>query len=145
MSMLATIYLCAALAVALGDATEPGTEVEPYWPKITPTKLNTREIAIPINFDPARRDEIKELFLYVTSDKGKTWRKADTATPDRQAFVFRAETDDLYGFCLQITSKNNQLEPADITAAGLQMQVLIDTRPEKQVAEEDGSRRPEKP
>ena len=70
---------------------------------------------IPIDYNPARRREIKELLLYVSPDQGQTWQQHAVAMPDRDAFfTFNAPADGIYWFNMVVVDKSGRREPADV-------------------------------
>src|SRR5262249_15701465 len=73
-----------------------------------------RAIQIPINFNPPRRHEIRELLLFVSTDQGATWNQEARAKPDSQFFSFYAANDGVYWFAIAILDVNNQLNPPDL-------------------------------
>jgi hypothetical protein len=75
------------------------------------TTMDKHSFRIPIFVDPARAKEIDWLYLHVSSDKGKTWKKAQGVSPDKEFFAFSAPKDGLYWFAVQIVSKDLRLFP----------------------------------
>jgi hypothetical protein len=92
--------------------------------------LNQRECKIPIVLtdDPVRRAEIRQLFLFVSTDEGKTWRQEAVAAPTQEAFPFFAPKDGIYWFNVSIMDKNNQSDPPDVSAVPPAMKMVVDTR-----------------
>lgn len=89
--------------------------------------ISLRNFNIPINVDPNRRQEIKELVLMVSTDQGKNWNEAGAATPDQSVFAYNAPGDGLYYFNLVIVDRQGRRDPADVRAIPPAMRVLIDT------------------
>lgn len=91
------------------------------WP------INQRNLRVPIRVDPARRSEIKELHLFVSSDLGRTWNQQGVAPPDQDAFPFFAPTDGVYWFSVEVIDQRGNRDPADIYRAPPAQKVFIDT------------------
>jgi hypothetical protein len=91
--------------------------------------LNQRAIQIPIEFNPSRRREIRELLLFVSEDQGRNWTQEAVAKPTDEAFNFSAKRDGVYWFSVCIIDLNGRREPVDINAAPPGLKVLIDTQP----------------
>src|SRR5262249_20805329 len=68
--------------------------------------MKERSIQIPINFNEKRRHEIRDLFLYVSTDQGVTWNNEGRATPDKQFFAYTAPNDGVYWFAVMIIHQN---------------------------------------
>ncbi len=92
------------------------------WP------LNTPKFQIPIRVHQERKDQIKELVLYVSKDKGKTWEVSTRAKPNQEAFTFAAKEDGPHWFSIGIIDIKGVQEPADITRAQVGQKVLVDTQ-----------------
>ena len=89
--------------------------------------MSTRDIAIPITIDPTRRSEIEHMILWVSPDRGQTWREGGVAKPDTPAFTYKAHDDGHYWFIVQIVDKQNRKEPENPAAADVGKKVIIDT------------------
>jgi hypothetical protein len=112
MSALHAVLFCLSLPVA--------AETESYV-------LNSREFQIPILVDPARRDDIREVRLYLSIDNGKTWNLQARATPDQKVFTVHAAKDGLHLFKVQVLDRKNQAEPADILRAPVGLIVRVES------------------
>lgn len=101
------ILLTLATGIALPDETE--------W-----TAAGAK---IPIEYHPTKKDEIRRLALYVSSDRGGTWTEHSTAQPGQPHFQFTAPKDGPYWFVLVIEDRDGKQEPADVSKAdpGLKM------------------------
>jgi hypothetical protein len=87
-----------------------------------------RDIEIPINFEEGRRNEIRELLLYVSKNQGESWEIADRKMPNQTVFKYLALEDGVYWFSMMIIDKKGQKDPADINSTPPGMKVLIDTK-----------------
>ena len=90
------------------------------------TMRNTN-LEIPIRINDAKRPDIKELELHVSTDQGRTWTLAGRAKPEQQAFGFHASGDGLYWFSVCAIDKTGRRDPEDIATAKPALKVLIDT------------------
>lgn len=89
--------------------------------------MKTRQMGIPFRVDPNRRDEIKLIILYVSTDEGKSWTKSGEATPDKDGFKFEASKDGMHWFAVQIVYLSDSKEPADLKNLMPMQHILIDT------------------
>jgi hypothetical protein len=88
-------------------------------------EVDTRDFAIPVFITPGRRNEVKELLLYVSEDQGKSWCLASRVTPDCKEFVFHATKDGVYWFTVVVIDPQGRQEPKDITKAPPGQKVLV--------------------
>ena len=117
------------------------------------TTMDKRSFRIPIFVNPVRAKEIDWLYLYVSCDKGKTWKKVIGATPDQKFFAFSAPKNGLYWFAVQIVSKDLKLSPPSTRDMQPGQKVLVSmaarvpARSDKEeIAEiEEGGERTERP
>lgn len=91
--------------------------------------LKHSTFTIPIEVAPDKKDMIRELYLFVSTDRGRTWQKIQTAKPTDQSFTFRAQTDGEYWFTLAYVDKNDKMEPRDIRTEPPGLQVVVDKTP----------------
>jgi hypothetical protein len=90
-------------------------------------EIQSRQFAMPLNFDPSRQDTIQRVRLFVSEDQGKTWKhEKDYRASDKQV-TFTAGRDGHYWFALQIDFKNGKSEPARIEALAPAMKVYVNT------------------
>jgi hypothetical protein len=75
-------------------------------------EIQTRQLAMPLRFDPDRQDKIERVRLFVSEGRGKAWNhKKDYKATDEQV-TFAAPRDGLYWFALQTVFKDGKCEPA---------------------------------
>jgi hypothetical protein len=91
--------------------------------------IATRQTAfqIPFHIDPPR-DPLKrpvEVQLYVSEDRGASWRLHGRVQPDQKEFVFRAHHDGEYWFLVRTKDQSGQTWPDKV--AKPEMQVVVDT------------------
>jgi hypothetical protein len=77
-------------------------------------QLNHR---VPINIQPTRRPEIRELRLFVSSDKGAKWQQVSTITPEKDGFVFFGQGDGEYWLCPATVNRLGKQDPENIYKA----------------------------
>jgi hypothetical protein len=108
-------WLMACLVMA------PGTDTTDFW------SLNQRDFLIPVKIEAGRRDEIKELILAYSADKGQTWVQHARTESDREGFNFYAPQDGLYYFTIVIVDKKGKMDPVNLREAPARMKILVDT------------------
>lgn len=93
--------------------------------------MKERAIQIPITFNEKRRHEIRDLYLFVSTDQGLSWNQEGRATPDKQFFPFYAQNDGMYWFAVVIVDHNGRREPPNLNqiASNQVMKILFDTQP----------------
>jgi hypothetical protein len=94
-------------------------------PDVVP--INSRNFQIPIHIAEGQRSKIKELILFVSSDQGSTWNEVSVVPPDKDAFVYYAQTDGLYWFNICVVDSQGHREPPDIYRSTPRQKVLVDT------------------
>jgi hypothetical protein len=67
----------------------------------------------------------REVFLYVSTDRGVHWQLAGRTNPAARRFHVRAQTDGEHWFLVRTLSQAGQLSPTDVTQPGLR--VMIDS------------------
>ncbi len=114
---MATGSLTLAFALLLANAGPPDT-----------TYMSSGQFQIPIKINPERRNDIKELILYVSRDQGKSWAPEARVTPDKPGFPFYAANDGSYWFSVATVDRQNRQDPVDIYQAPVNLKVVVDTR-----------------
>jgi hypothetical protein len=89
---------------------------------------NLRSGRIPVEVHPGRRDEIREMQLFVSPDKGKTWSQIDKATPDKDGFTYFAQSDGEYWYHVVIVNQQGKREPENLYKAPPIMKLVVDTK-----------------
>lgn len=93
------------------------------------TAWNSPSMKIPIDYHPSKRNEIRELMLYVSPDQGQTWQQYVVGTPDKDThFTFNAQADGVYWFNMVVVDKAGRREPPDLYKAAPALKVLFDTK-----------------
>jgi hypothetical protein len=110
--------LAAALGLSLGQA--PAAD---YFP------LNSRNIKLPIEYKDQDRKAIRQVRLFVSTDKGNVWNQVAEVPPDRDAFVYSAPQDGIYWFNYQIIDLKGRPDLPNLNAVPPASKALIDTTP----------------
>src|SRR5262245_47741431 len=76
--------------------------------------MNQRGFQIPINIQPERKSEVRELILYISRDQGKTWGIQSRAGAAAKGFDFFADGEGLHYFSVQVTDQRGKQDPPDI-------------------------------
>jgi beta-lactamase regulating signal transducer with metallopeptidase domain len=87
--------------------------------------VNRRTFQIPIRVQ--RAEDIREVALYVSRDRGKSWQAIAKVAPKDQSFSFDAPADGEYWFTLQMQTRDGRYTPADVFRAGADLKVCVDT------------------
>ncbi len=85
---------------------------------------------IPYHSDPAelQRLDAREIQLFVSTDRGQTWKLAQSVPPSAGRFAYEASADGEYWFAVRTLDGMNRLHPqGGSISPGLK--VLVDTRP----------------
>jgi hypothetical protein len=90
-------------------------------------KVDQRAMMIPFSIKDGNRAEVKRIFLYASTDLGKTWKQSGEASPSGQAIRFVAPRDGLYWFSTQLLFKDDSREPSDLEDLITVMKVRIKT------------------
>ena len=90
--------------------------------------FNQAKMEIPIRYDPALKNDIKDLLLFVSNDNGKSWNQYAIAEPNSDKFLFTAPADGMYWFNMMIVDKNGRRDPPDVYKVAPGLKVLIDTK-----------------
>jgi hypothetical protein len=82
---------------------------------------------IPFETDSGER-RLREVQLYVSEDRGQTWRNAATVPPEQRGFNFRAERDGLYWFTVRTVDFQGRANPTTVQGTRPQLEVVVDTQ-----------------
>src|SRR5262249_41673049 len=83
---------------------------------------------IPFTAGPGKQN-LKQLQLYVSTDRGKTWQPSATAGPDQKYFQFLTDRDGLFWFTVQTQDMEGVYFPKSLEGATPSLKVLVDTVP----------------
>lgn len=100
------------LAVALSVASSVRADEPSGGPTARP-----KSVRIPVSVAEAAREGLASLNLFVSLDRGKTWRLAETITPeDKPAFRFNTAGQGTYWLACQTVSKGGRKLPGSVEA-----------------------------
>lgn len=91
--------------------------------------LKQHVFRIPIEVAADRDVTIRELRLFVSSDRGSKWQQLAVVPPSQRSFTFRARVDGEYWFNLAYVDETGRVEPADIRTQTPGLKVTVDTQP----------------
>jgi uncharacterized protein (TIGR03067 family) len=106
------------LALAADAAESPGEIFE----------IDTRHFAMPLRFEPSQAAMIERVRLFVSEDRGKTWKALEEYRKTDENVTFMAARDGLYYFTLQILLKDGTKDPMDLKDAVSVMKVRVNTQ-----------------
>jgi hypothetical protein len=89
--------------------------------------LSVRSFRVPVRIDSDRKDEIEKVVIYLSRNKGQTWRKCTEVLADRDGFNYFAATDGLYWFACCVIDKEGNRHPARTRQLRAQLRVKVDT------------------
>lgn len=89
--------------------------------------MNQRGFQIPIKIQPERINDVRELYLYVSPDRGKTWEIYSKALPTAKAFDFFSAADGLLYFSIAVIDQRGKQDPLDVYKAPIGLKVHVDT------------------
>jgi hypothetical protein len=91
-----------------------GTDGAELAKDVIETKYRT--FVIPVHVSPEGQKEIKTVRMFVSVDRGKTWKHFKDCKPsDTLLFTFTAPRDDLYWFAVQVVRRDGTVEPGAVT------------------------------
>lgn len=96
----------------------------------SPVFTSKTQFRIPYHYDQAeiKRLGAREIRLYVSTDRGVTWKHTQSVSPSTRKFPFTATQDGEYWFSVRTLDSQNQLHPSGrVFEPGLR--VVIDTTP----------------
>src|SRR4051812_8596620 len=82
---------CLSLILSLAPLAE---DEKPY-------RSQKRQFLLPVMVDKARADELEEIQLFASWDKGKTWKKVQSVKPTDQKTMYTAPQDGEVWFTLR--------------------------------------------
>ncbi|CAN5903579.1 hypothetical protein BH23PLA1_BH23PLA1_06190 [soil metagenome] len=82
---------------------------------------------IPFSVEPADRERIAEVHLYYSADRGLSWERAGSTSPDQIAFPFRASRDGEYWFAVRTRDARGRYFPSGEEEVSPGLKVIVDT------------------
>ncbi len=76
-------------------------------------EIETRQFAIPIRSKPDELAKMKKVRLFVSEDRGKSWKHKKDYKPTDKRAIFTAPHDGQYWFAVQVVLKDGNREPAE--------------------------------
>jgi hypothetical protein len=85
-----------------------------------------RQFHIPLQIAPADRAMIEKVRLFVSADRGKTWKRVSDCKPTDFSFTFKDGRDfHNYWFALQVHSKDGSIDPAETKSLRPELKVYV--------------------
>jgi len=96
--------------------------------------LSVPRFTIPVSLAPERQADVKEVLLFVSRNKGKSWDLHSRIKPNQDGFPFLATNDGSYWFSVAVIDSKGAMEPRDIYRARVDQKIVVDTsKPELQL------------
>lgn len=96
---------------------------------------NQRSLRIPINFQDARRSELRELLLFASADQGRNWQQVAAVLPDKTEFLFNAPAEGTWWLKVAVINRQGKQEPDNIQQGPPDLRIVVDTfKPLVQIA-----------
>jgi beta-lactamase regulating signal transducer with metallopeptidase domain len=89
--------------------------------------INQRTFKIPVQIRPERRNEVREVILYMSGDQGRTWEAYTRGVPGKNGFDFVAKRDGLFYFTLAVVDQQGRQGPPDVFQAPVGQKICVDT------------------
>ncbi len=122
-SILGALCLSAAAGAHAAAPAPPGGAL----PELLPWRQNRFSIPFRIEKPQQASQEPAEVQLYVSDDRGATWRLYDRVTPKAGSFVFQAPRDGEYWFLVRTVDRSGKMRPEGSRQP--ELRVAIDTLP----------------
>ncbi len=90
--------------------------------------LSTPRFTIPVALAPEHQASLKELLLFVSTNRGKSWDLHSRIKPGQDGFPFVASGDGVYWFSVAVIDSKGNMEPRDIYKARIDQKIIVDTR-----------------
>jgi hypothetical protein len=91
-------------------------------------EINTLRFAFPLMVDPDRREKIERIELYVSTDRGCTWKLHSDSKPTAKSVLFNAPRDGLYLFALRVVFVSGKSEPEELGDLVPQQKVYVNSK-----------------
>jgi hypothetical protein len=89
--------------------------------------IDYKDFQIPITVDLDLREKMEEIRLFVSTDRGKTWKQVTSVSVDKKSFDFHAPKDGLYLFKAQTVFKDMHVVPEDISDGSSALKIRVQT------------------
>ena len=120
----------ALAAVLAAPSIAPPARAAPMLQSAEPrqTFSDSPSFRIPFNIqDPATLEQIAEVHLYVSADRGLSWQHVGKTSPNQLAFPYRASHDGEYWFAVRTRDRQDRLYPPDMEEVKPKLRVVVDT------------------
>jgi hypothetical protein len=114
------------LLLGLGHARLVHSEA-PAQPKIIPSRQRGFSIPFAVRPAPSSREAPREVFLYVSSNRGAEWKLVARVEPKAGHFMYQARADGEYWFLVRTVNQDGQVITPGATTP--ELKVLVDTEP----------------
>ena len=115
--------------MGLGTLTMLGMMLTPGQAAPDVHPFNQAKMDIPIKYDLTKKNEIRDLLLFVSKNKNESWEQYAVAKPETDTFfAFTAPSDGEYWFQMVIVDKQGRRDPPDVRKVPPALKVLIDTK-----------------
>jgi hypothetical protein len=90
--------------------------------------LSTPRFTIPVSIAPEKQNLLKEIVLFSSINRGKSWELQSRIKPGQDGFQFVAPMDGSYWFSVAVIDLNGNMEPRDIYRAPVGQKIYVDTK-----------------
>ncbi|MFM7539956.1 MAG: hypothetical protein ACKO9Z_09885 [Planctomycetota bacterium] len=90
--------------------------------------LSTPRFTIPVSIAPEKQNSLKEIVLFSSFNRGRSWELHSRIKPDQDGFQFVAPTDGPYWFSVAVIDLNGNMDPRDIYRAPVGQKIFVDTK-----------------
>lgn len=122
---MARVRMVLVLLACLVRASSPCAQQTPNEPTLT----RETSFQLPFNIQAQELPRLQEIQLYVSVDRGRTWKQYAVAQPEERGFTFSAWGDGEYWFTVASLYRDGKRFPASLTGAAPQKRILIDATP----------------
>lgn len=89
--------------------------------------LKDSRFTVPIELDPGVTSQVSEIRLFVSNDRGRSWKHLRTVKPTLKAFEFQSQGDGEFWFAVASVDLKGRVQP-EIHALAPDVKVVIDTK-----------------
>jgi hypothetical protein len=89
--------------------------------------LPKKTFQVPIHIEADKRENLELVKIYVSEDRGKTWKLQKEGKSTAKKLMITVLDDGLYWFALQTMTKDGQFEPADPDDFEPSLKVFVNT------------------
>src|SRR5204863_3071072 len=107
--------------LGLALAAEPIELAKDVW------EIQARQLVMALRLDPDRQRKIERIRLFVSEDRGKTWKHTNDYKPTDDRVSFTATEDGQYWFALQTIFKDGTSEPLQTDDLRAQQKIYVNT------------------